>query len=308
MSAKRSIDRASAKWIASGAVGVLAIVAAVLVVLALQRVAGTDVSDQTPAPIPTFEATPTETTSPAPSPEPNPTATPPYDRSQERFLSVGNGVMWRGVAGRCSDIEPLLERSVDGGETWTDVTPRYLEIGSLSAVSTFAGAQGEIIASMGAGCETQALRTFTQGQFWESYPDVLAASQYVDPADAARIVTPDGPVAAPCADARSLRSAGGVTALVCEGVAYVLDADATWRPLSADGVNTLSASNRGIVVSHRTTSCVGLTITSFADATAASVEELGCQEVADVSAPTALAVTEDAVFVWSGDQIGRFLL
>lgn len=285
---------------------VLAIVAVVLVVLAMQRVSGTDAPEHTVAPVPTFGADTPAT--PSPTPEPTPTAAPLHDRSQERFLSIGTGVMWRGVAGACTSAEPSLERSTDGGETWADVTPRYLEIGALSAVSAFAGAEGEIIASMGAECEVQALRTFTQGQFWEPYPDVLAAVTYVDPTDAGSIMTPGGPVAAPCADARSLRSAGGVTALVCNGVAYVLDADAAWQPLTADAVTALSVSNGGVVVSHHTNSCAGLTITSFGDTTDAMTEQLGCQEIADAAAPTALVVTEDAVLVWSGDQIGSFLL
>ncbi|MGO2933200.1 hypothetical protein [Microbacterium sp.] len=300
------MDRTSAKWVAGGSVAVLAIVAVVLVVLAMQRVSGVDAPEHAAGPVPTFGAETSGTSSP--TPEPTPTAAPLYDRSQERFLSIGTGVLWRGVAGACASAEPLLERSTDGGETWTDVTPRYLEIRSLSVVSTFAGGEGEIVASMGAECELQALRTFTQGQFWEPYPDVLSASTYVDPTDAGSIVTPGGPVATPCANARSLRSAGGVTALVCDSVAYVLDANAAWQPLSADAVTALSVGNGGIVVSHHTDSCAGLTITSFADATDATTEQRGCQETADAAAPTALVVTEDAVLVWSGDQIGSFLL
>lgn len=300
------MNRTSAKWVAGGSVVVLAIVAVVLVVLAMQRVSGADAPEHTAAPVPTFGADTSAT--PSPTPEPTSSAASLYDRSQERFLSIGSGVMWRGVAGACASAEPLLERSTDGGETWTDVTPRYLEIGSLSAVSAFAGAEGEIIASMGAECEVQALRTFTQGQFWAPYPDVLAASTYVDPTDAGSIMRPGGPVAAPCNDARRLRSAGGLTALVCEGVAYVLGADAAWQPLSTDSVTALAVSDGGVIVSHRTASCTGLTVTSFEDATNATIEELGCLEVTDPAAPTALIVTDDTLFAWSGDDFRSFTL
>jgi hypothetical protein len=308
MSLKSSVDRASVRWIAGGAVGVLAVVAVVLVVLALQRVGGTDAPDETVAPVPTFGAVPAETETPTPTPEPSQPTVPLYDRSQERFLSVGDGVMWRGVAGQCGEAEPLLERSTDGGETWTDVTPRYLEIGSLSAVNSFAGAEGEIIASMGAECEVQALRTFTQGQFWEPYPDVLAAATYVDPADASNIVTPDGPLAAPCTDARTLRSANGVTALDCEGIAYILDEDAAWQPVPVNGVTALTLTDGAVVVGHATPACAGVAISRYVIEAEAEAQDLGCLEGVDPAAPTAIAVGNDATFAWSGDDLRSLLL
>src|SRR5690606_7419317 len=113
---------------------------------------------------------------------------PSYDRSEERFLVVGDGVLWRGIAGACGSAEPLLERSTDGAATWIDVTPEYLGIGQLSALNTFAGDQSEIVASMGETCDVQALRTFTQGQFWEPYPEVLAVSRYLEPTDATTVM------------------------------------------------------------------------------------------------------------------------
>ena len=122
--------------------------------------------------------------------------------------TVGSGALWRGTAGACGGAAPTLERSRDGGDTWNDVTPRYLGIGQLLSVEAFAGSEAQIVARMGDDCELQALRTFTQGRFWESHPEALAASTYVDPADPTKVVIADADVTAPCATPWGARTDG----------------------------------------------------------------------------------------------------
>jgi hypothetical protein len=187
-------------------------------------------------------------------------------------------------------VEPTLERSTDGGESWVDVTPRYLGIGQLLAVDAFAGSEAEIVALMGDDCEVQALRTFTQGRFWESYEDVLAASTYVDPDDAATVVTPDGDVAAPCAAAWGVRAAGSVTGLICDGTAYALT-DGEWQP-SATAATGLAVADGALVTATSIADCAGLSITS---STAV------CAESASPAGPVAIAVSANALLVWSAD-------
>src|SRR5690606_14075175 len=162
---------------------------------------------------------------PSPTPSPTPSQTPVFDRAAERFLAVGSGVIWRGTAGECGAVAPVLERSTDGGKSWNDVTPTYRGIGQLLAVRAFAGDQSEIVALMGDDCELQALRTFTYGQFWEPYDDVLANSWYINPTDPASVGHPGGSLPLPCIDAHGLRTAGDLQALICAQTAYVLTAD-----------------------------------------------------------------------------------
>ncbi|MGP6170802.1 hypothetical protein ACTU6V_06290 [Microbacterium sp. A204] len=251
------------------------------------------------APIPTLTQPSDQTASPSPTPAE--TTTPAYDRSQERFLAAASDIIWRGVAGQCGSVEPLLERSSDGGVTWTDVTPRYLGIGQLITLLPFADGQAEIVAAMGDNCDVQALRTFTQGQFWESYPEVLAASQYVDPADPASIVRPTGVMAAPCADARSLRNAGAVLALVCEDVAYVLGEDAEWVALAATAATALAVDATDVVVAHRSDGCTGVALTRYTDANPQAAQDAGC--FADAAAPLALAASTAGITLWWGENV-----
>ncbi|PKI90854.1 hypothetical protein CW368_09325 [Actinomycetales bacterium SN12] len=280
-------------------VAVIAIAAVVLTLLALDHVRARP-ADGEVSPPPSFS----QPASPSPSPSPTETTAgaASYDRSQERFLAASAGTLWRGVAGQCGVAEPLLERSADGGKSWTDATPRYLGIGQLVALDPFADGQAEIVALTGTDCEAQTLRTFTQGQFWESNPEVHAASRYVDPTDTSRIVSSGATVAASCSDPRSLRASGTTLATVCGGVAHVLDAEDEWMPLPPANVAAVNFDGDDVLVAHLAEQCTGITISRFASEDAAAPQSEKCVEAAEPSTPTALAVAGTDLVVWSGAE------
>ncbi|MCK3769762.1 hypothetical protein MZK47_08785 [Microbacterium aerolatum] len=293
---------AARRWLVGGGIVVLAVGTLALTFLALQHVEPAP-DDREPAPIPTFSQ-PAE----SPSPVPTPSATPAigagaYDRAEERFLAVGDGVTWRGVAGACGSSAPLLERSLDAGSTWSDVTPTYLGIGQLIALDAFAGEQAEIVASMGDACEVQALRTFTLGQFWESYPEVLAASRFVDQADAGSVTSRGETIAAPCDDARGLRASGTTVALVCAATAYSLTPEGTWQALAAANAVALALDGADVVVAQVADGCTGIAVTRYVEADAARAEDAGCFADADASAPIAIAMSGADVIAWSADGL-----
>lgn len=296
MAPRSAVSSTSRRWLVGVLVTVLTVVAIALTLLAVDHVrmrpTGGDV-----APVPAFTQPARET--PSPTPSETSTTVASYDRSEERFLTVSAGVLWRGTAGQCGAVEPLLERSADGGETWTDVTPRYLGIGQLVALNPFADGQAEIIATMGEDCEVQALRTFTQGQFWESYPEVLAASQYVDPADAGSIVRAGSSIAAPCADALSLHVAESALTTVCDGTAYVLDQDAEWQALLATNVVAVNLDGGEVVVAHVSEQCDGVAVTRYTSAGEAA-QDVGCADVEELNAPAAIAGSDGDILIWSG--------
>ncbi len=254
------------RWLVGVTVAVVAIAAVVLVVLALLHSRGAAPTG-TPRPVPTFE-TPQQS-----SASPTPTATPSTPGADERFLAIGTGAMWRATAGGCGGSAPVIERSVDGGATWRDVTPTYRGIAQVLSLDPLAGDQAEVVAGMGPGCEVQALRTFTGGEFWEPYADVLAASTYLAPQDPASVVTPAGAVAAPCPTPWGLRSSRGTVGLICDGTAYQR-AGSAWQPVGTDAV----------AVAIRDGAVVAVT-------------------AAQATAPAAAAVAADGLRVWSGDAL-----
>ncbi|MEV8218583.1 hypothetical protein AB0O65_02355 [Microbacterium sp. NPDC077391] len=291
------------RWLWGGGVALLAIAAVGLSLLALQRV-GAEPVDRQPAPVPTFTQ-PDETPLPS-APPPTPTASGGTDAAawapeDERFLMVGSGALWRGTAGQCGSVAPTLERSIDDGETWTDITPTYKGIGQLLALTPFAGDQAEIVALMGDDCEVQALRTFTYGQFWDAYDDALAAAWYVDPSQPGTIIGAGEEIAAPCAGARELRTAGDVRAVLCDTDAFVLSADGDeWIPVDTDGVAAVAATRDGVIMGHAAADCDGLAVSVVRNIEPESVERRTCIRSARVAAPAAIAARGGVTLVWSG--------
>ncbi|UIN30050.1 hypothetical protein [Microbacterium binotii] len=240
----------------------------------------------TPSPAPS--ASPSISPSPAASASSAPLAPVAAPGAAERFLAVGEQALWRASAGDCGTTAPLLERSTDGGQTWSDVTPRYLGIGEILHVEAFVGTEARIVARMGAACETQGLRTFTQGRFWEQDAATLAAATYIDPAAPAAIVTPSGRVEAPCPEPWGAQGDAGALTLVCEGIAQQWDGGG-WQPVAERAVAVIATAD-GARTARTDPSCAGLLVgdTCLADAPAG---------------PAAFAAASDALWLWAGDTV-----
>lgn len=287
-----------ARWIAVSVVVALAIGVGALSALALQRARGENVAQ--PNPVPSFTLG-TRTPTPTPTPEPSPTAGTEVTAASERFFSVGAEAWWRGTAGRCGRDAPLIERSVDQGRTWADVTPRYLGIAQIMSLDAFTPTDAEMVAAIGPACETQALRTFTQGRFWEPYPDVLAVSRYVDPAGPTTVDLGATSIEAPCPSPASLRASGDVVALVCGGAAWALNGE-EWSELLAPDVVAIAVDGRDVLVAHRSADCEGVAITRVANEPESQVPA-GCAIGADPASSAALAVFDGTPVVWAADQV-----
>ncbi|QEW00848.1 hypothetical protein F6J84_12535 [Microbacterium caowuchunii] len=280
------------RWWSGVLVAVLAVVVIVLVVLAFQRTRGGAPVEQSPRPVPSFSPSPDET----PSPTATPTATPTpvvitAPGAEERFLSAGSGALWRATAGACGGTEPLLERSTDEGRTWNDVTPRYLGIGQILSLNAFAGTEAQLVALMGADCEVQGLRTFTQGRFWEPNAEVLAGATYLVP-DGAEVITPSGRVEAPCDAPWGVRAGGGATALVCDGIAYTL-VDDEWEQV-AENALAVALQSGAVVTAAVAPGCNGITISGVAST---------CVQVESPSAPSAITTSGPNTLIWALDTL-----
>ena len=297
MALDTNVRTSAARWGAVGLLVVAALGVGTLVAQAYEHASPIPHSGAA-APVPTF-------TLGVQTPTPTPTPTRVFDRTAERFLAVGTGagsnVWWRGVAGACGGTAPVVERSTDGGETWTNVTPP--DAAQLASIEPFDQTEADLVVGGGATCEPQALRTFTQGEFWEPSADVLATSSFITPGDPATVGTPAGQIAAPCAHAQGMRAVGYQRAIVCEGVAYASNDGGTWLALLAPDAVAVAIDGDGVLVAHVADGCAGLTLTRYASADNAGPAPARCAEGIDVALPSAIASASGGTIVWSNDAV-----
>ncbi|CAL4860789.1 hypothetical protein [Microbacterium sp. MM2322] len=266
----------------------LTVAVGALVVLALQRAQGDSV------PSGAQSAPPVASTPPSPSPSASAVAlTPPG--AAERFLAVGADMIWRATAGVCGGDPPVLERSDDGGDTWADVTPTYRGIAQIRDLLPFADTEADLVADVGDDCETQALRTFTQGTFWSPYDDLLAQSTYLD---GASVIVDGTALDAPCAQPWGLRASGDTAAFICDGTAYATT-DGRTSPIGT-GVRALDVLDGTVVGATTAPDCDGIQLAVLSP----DPEPLACVE-GDAAAPLALSLTADTITVWAGDELVR---
>lgn len=284
------------------AVAVVALAAAVGVLSVLALGTTRPESRGTADPVPSFSfparsGTPGPAT-PAPTPAAtgaNPTTAP---GAAERFLTVGQDTIWRATAGACRSTAPRIERSNDNGDTWQNVTPASPSVVQVRELSAITAQAASTVADVGASCQTSTLRTYTDGQFWEPYPDIFTTDTYLT-ADGS-VVLAGRTVTAPCADPWGLRSAAdGTAALICDGTAYLREDD-SWSPVIAAARAVAVASGGTLVVAHTADGCHGTLITAYEP----DPREVGCVDTTeDAPGAVAIDVVGAAVTLWTGSRL-----
>lgn len=282
------------------AVGLVVLIATVatLSVLALRQGRPADAGAPRPAPTFTFAergAGATLPPTPTPSPTPSQAGTPAAPGAAERFLALGGDILWRATAGACDATAPVVERSADAGTTWQTVTPTAQPVAQIRALTAIVPQAVSAVADLGAACELATLRSYTDGQFWEAYPDALALGTYS--ASDGTVVLGGQSVAAPCGTPWGLRSASDHAALICDGTAYRRDGDA-WTALDSDARAIATTADGVVVVARVEAGCPGILLT---------VHDPAPRDIACIDAPTdgaiALDVADEQATVWVGDQL-----
>ena len=257
--------------------------------------------DETPAfAVPTAEA---------PGPEQSATPIPqeagPVDLAAPiSFMSAIDGsTAYRTTAGSCvSTSAPVLEKTVDGGGTWASaaLTTDLRSVFRLQAVD---GAYAFLAGQGGATCSVGVTATYTSGAGFQTYPDRVASTWYVDPAVNSVVHSPTGDQAAPCQVAALAASSDLSAAVLCTDRTLHQSADggSTWDGgVAVAGAASLTTTSRGFAVAVLgADDCDGVQVVSIALGSA-SVQALGCAPAASAGdlSPSDVVIASGSGAFW----------
>lgn len=289
------------RTLAIAAVVSLACIAAVLVFFAL-RTETIPEAGRTPS----IEITPEASPAPTAQPSAAPTPAAPVPAASGRFLdAVDSSVAARATAGSCAGARPTIETTADGGATWSALQlPASDDVRQILSVDLVDADQIDLVVLVGAECDPSVLTSFTAGEYWQQYPERLAAATYLDGETPAKIIVAGTALAPPCEAPLELSSSTTGLAVRCADItAASTGATGSWRAVTPLALFALTSSNDSPIVLGGVTAagCDGLVITSFPlDGTDSDGTSLGCAPVGADLSSTAVALGVGAVWVWSG--------
>lgn len=271
-------------------VGVLAVTAVLLAVFAL-RVPSSPDAGEVPGPIPTWGggeaySTPTPTSSRAEAAaNPSPQFLSMYDQS--------SGI--RATAGSCAGAPPVVQRTADGGVTWTSVTFEGMDVRQVLGLNYVSESQIDVIAAV-AGCAPTVVSSFTGGEFWQAYPERIGSATFVQPIDPSTIRVQGADVAAPCT-VRAVQLVSQSLAALCSDGSVIIRSAASWIRLDTSPVLAMAPFGAtSIAVAASSPSCASVLIRSI-DIESGVSTDLSCLDAERTEAT--LNAVANAIFYWS---------
>jgi hypothetical protein len=286
-------------WVAVVIV-VLVVIDVVLVGLALGRNAPEQ--SQHAGPIPTY------TTAPSPSPSPSPAQSTSAPAPSAKAIDSGRRMLsavtateaWRASGGSCGAAAPILERTTDGGVSWTPVELSG-NISSIAGLRATAAAVS-VLAGSGPDC-TLSVRTSTdEGATWTD-GDPGAAGPGISTTG---VVLANGPIDSPCADPIDAFQGKTTTVIVCDGTVEWRTGTAPWVEVPMDGVRSVTVDGNAYTFARvGTDRCAGVrieTMSAVGVTPASMTKPVGCRP-AVTDSPVEVDRVGRTVWLWVGQSV-----
>lgn len=205
----------------------LVILAAVVVVLVLAALSRPEIRDagELPGVAPTWGGQ---------SASPEPTETPAISTDglgapTMDFLDSSRGA--RALPASCDSDSSRLEVTNDAGENWTTLPVMGVNVRQILSIDYKSESQIDLVATVGEACTPTVVSTYTNGEFWESYPQRLSEKIYSEPTTNDTVIVTGGTSSIPClATGVSAGSSGAAVVRCAEEVGYLSD-ERAWVPI-----------------------------------------------------------------------------
>ena len=270
------------------------------------QLAGPSTPPSSATPTPTATAVPV-----APSPAPVPT---------RLLASFDELTAYRVQVADCTSENAVLERTDDGGATWSSST--VVGDAGLSSVLSLVvvdAAHVDMVGLAPGTCAPTATATYTSGLAFRDYPAILAASWFRSPTGPALVRSPatGGVVSVPCSSVITLVAVGAAQAdaLCSTGDAHrTTDGWATWTLLDTiPGAVSAAASGQDLYVAATgVPDCEGVSVSRVsapddAAPTSTAAVPVGCAVLpgAPVAGEVVISADEDALWLWSSEVVQR---
>lgn len=196
-----------------------------------------------------------ELVEPEPVPTEEPPALPELSPSMASLSLADETVLWRAAAATCTvgaaAATPVVMERSDDAQTWAAVTPAGIDVREVLWLQAINAATAEAVVRVGPECETQVLRTFTGGDFWQAYPASITGAAAVD-AVAGVLRTPTAELPLPCeAPARAVAGAPAAAPVVVCADQVAQWISGVWQPIALANVVAASAAADGALVTAR---------------------------------------------------------
>lgn len=301
----RSADGASRRiWMV---IGVSALVLADVVLAVMAYISAHPPVAGSPSPIPRFSApapAPVAETTAAPSASPQPTA-PPEVAAGRYMIALSSTEAMRSQGGKCTGSASVVERTSDGGRTWT---PAPSDQGTVQKVLALGLSGGQVwsVAAAGAQCAPAYWSMPAAGGPWEGSDAGLPHAAYVDQDGHTLHTGQEGAEHAPCEAVQRLavRPDGAAAVLCADGIWGRSAAGTTWTHLAVSGVQDIAPGRAGyLLVYSDAQTCAGLAFGSLPAGFGpnAAPNAIGC--IADAKGPVALTSSGATVWLWAGESI-----
>ena len=235
----------------------------------------------------------------AAAPTPSESASAEAEEPQTRYLATSAGqTLWRATAAECTGPASVVERSDDGGDSWTKVPYKAQVVYRLRFTEPTVG----FVVGAKKGCdETVVLSTGDGGKTWQE-----SAAQSTWRALGDTVLVPGGREVEACGDAavRSLATVDESSALVAcaDGkVRRTTSGGSAWEDLATvKGVSSVAASGERFAIGFAADGCEGLSV-SLGTLSDGAPGEARCVE----GAGDATIVIDDGTGWLVGEQVWR---